>query len=311
MDCKSLTYREVTTFKISSQNIINFIKNNISEVVITETTFKNGFYFYIPQKSANPVYYSCSISYPNNNFHNVQLRYPCSIHDLQIFVVITEYFQTEFKKSKIFFNYQEHNHYDKYFYTPMMNILKSNNYIIAWQNLMTSYFKENKTHNIFSVSNNILQFSLSANFLGLSNCDENFNENIMNATLAYIWRADFLNIETNEFCIMISHNSEKTRIQFITAIEWNNKANQLFSVYSYILFQVDGEFVAVKPKNWLPYLLPYLQQYDTNNSTQLMPVLNNDLYKKIISALYSFQVNLKFYYKEIDDKKEWSASVKQ
>lgn len=308
MDYHTLTYREETTIKIPFESIINHLNIEMPEVVINNY-IENSFKIYIPFNSINYVQYSCSVTNNCYCFHDVVLHYPCSIDDFKIFNCITKYFQNQFQKDASFFNYVMHWHYEKYFYSKIVALLRSSNIEVAWQNLMNSVFKENKNEYPFWASNSILYFKLSANFLGVNTEDRNFNKNLSDATLKYISENYFLDVNTNSQFITIKHQNNKIKDLFIQGIFWNNKKTQLFKVHNYLIVKINEEWVAVKPKKWLPIILPYLQQFDTCNAQQLMPVLNDDLYNQLIAELSLVAVNLKFSCIEKENQQAWSASV--
>ncbi len=305
-----LTYREKTTTAIHFNNVISYLKREIPEVtlIFSDKYNKNTFTIFIPSYSVNPVYYDCSISQNSSCLHDIRLWYPCSISDLKIFNCLCKYFQNQFKINENVF--YEHNHYNKVFYGSIVALLNSTDIEIGWQNLMNSVFKNNEIDYHFPASNNVLEFYLSANFLGVNSYDNNFNQSIIDATLKYIWQNKFIDVNNIYNCMMVHHHNNKMRDSVIETNIWENKQVQVINIYYYLLVKFNEEWIAVKPKYWLPILLPYLQKYDLVTARQLLPVIDNDIYLQILSAISTHAANLKFNQALKDNKIDWSASVK-
>lgn len=306
-----LTYREKTTTAIHFNNVIEHLKKEFPEVILifNDKYNTNTFTVFIPLYSVNPIYYECSISQNFSCLHDIRLLYPCSITDLKIFNCLCKYFQNQFKINENAF--YEHNHYNKVFYGSIVALLNSTDIEIGWQNLMNSVFKNDESEYCFPASNNVLKFYLSANFLGVSKYVKNFNQSIIDATLKYIWQNKFIDVNSIYNCMMVHHHNNKMWDSVIETNIWENKQVQDINIYYYLLVEFNKEWIAIKPKNWLPILLPYLQKYDLGMAKLLMPVIDNADYLQILKELSVSSVNLKFSHKEKDGKKELFASVKK
>lgn len=308
-----LTYERASSFKYAPKEILMWLHKYCSvKIEVTRFNSSDVFYtFLIPDVTVAGVSVCHNkFNVPNLFGYKFTLRWPFTIADLQLFKSIIDFFEVQFSEHPNQFNNTK-DWSDSVLNKKILNILSGTNITTVWEKMNVSFAEEKlkEKDNYFRASNGIVTFYLTPHWLSIPFDKASLTQQLIPALLKYIWQPSFIDVINCYYYIDVEKSGRIIKECAFEAIIWDNKNAQVISLYNYLVFQVNGKWLGVKLKIWLPVLYSYLKQYDATIRNKILPILDETLFNEFKTQFANQATNLLFDFTEANGKIKWVASI--